>query len=164
MGLIIMALGAAHDVKRFDCGTDALNTWLREIASQHMRKGISKTYVLVEEEKPQTILGFYTVAIHPLTPVGELPFAMQRRLPAEVPGYTIARLAVTGAEQGYGRGEYLLAHAMRRIKATANAVGGTFLFVDAKDAKTAAFYAKYGCSAMPSNPLRLVMPINQIPG
>ncbi|MBB3121628.1 GNAT family N-acetyltransferase [Pseudoduganella violacea] len=163
MAQIVRALDKAHDVKNFDCGSEALNVWLCETASQHIQKMLSRTYVLIDEDAPEIILGFYTVAIRAMTPVGDLPAAMQRRLPRDVPGFTLGRLAVSREAQGQGWGEYLLAHAMRRIREAAESVGGTFMFVDAKDAEAAAFYAKYDFSPMPSNPLRLLKPIAEIP-
>ncbi|WP_256079690.1 GNAT family N-acetyltransferase [Massilia sp. YIM B04103] len=164
MAQIVIALSKAHDVKNFDCGSEALNTWLREIASQHLKKMLSGVYALVDEAAPEKILGFYVVAIRGLTPIDELPAMLQRRLPANVPSLTLGRLAVAKEMQGQGWGECLLAHAMRRIRQVADSVGGVLMFVDAKDVGAAAFYAKYGFSPMPSDPLRLVKPIAEIPG
>ncbi|UMR30167.1 GNAT family N-acetyltransferase [Massilia sp. MB5] len=124
---------------------------------------LSRTYVLIDEEAPETILGFYTVAIRAMTPISELPATMQRRLPPNVPGFTLGRLAVSREAQGQGWGEYLLAHAMRRIRQAAESVGGAFMFVDAKDAEAAAFYAKYDFTPTPSDQLRLLKPIAEIP-
>jgi ribosomal protein S18 acetylase RimI-like enzyme len=163
MAQIVTTLDAWHDVKSFDCGTEVLNAWLRQTASQHIKKMISKTYVLVDEASPAKIIGFYTVAIRGMTPVRELAPAMQRRLPGSVPGFPLARLAVDAEMKGQGWGEHLLAHAMRRIRQAAYSVGGALMFVDAKDAEAAAFYAKYGFSPTPGNPLRLVLPVVEIP-
>ncbi len=163
MALIVTALDKSHDVKNFDCGSEALNSWLREMASQHIKKMLSRTYVLADEDAPETILGFYAVAIRAMTPVAELPAVMQHRLPQHVPGFTLGRLAVAQEMKGLGWGECLLAHAMRRIRQAAESVGGAFMFVDAKDAEAAAFYAKYDFSPMPSDPLKLVKPIAEIP-
>lgn len=164
MAQIVTTLDATHDVANFDCGTDVLNTWLRQTAGRHLKKMISRTYVLVDEAAPAKIIGFYTVAIRAMTPVTGLAPAMRRRLPGNVPGFTLARLAVDTGMKGRGWGEYLLAHAMRRIRQAADSVGGALMFVDAKDAKAASFYAKYGFPPTPGDPLRLVRPVVEIPG
>lgn len=163
MAHVVIALGTEHNVKIFDCGTEVLNVWLQETAGQHVKKMISKTYVLVDEDDPSLIIGFYAIAIRAMTPLHELPPVMQRKLPREVPGFTLGRLAVDERMKGQGWGEYLLAHAMRRIRETAESVGGAFMFVDAKDAKAAAFYAKYEFTPTPGDPLMLVKPIAEIP-
>ena len=159
----ITALSRRHELQGFDCGNEALNAWLRETARQHVKKNLSKTYVLIDDAQPDTVLGYYTVAIRAMTPTAELPSEMQRRLPRNVPCYTLARLAVAVHAQGAGWGETLLAHAMRRIRHTALSVGGAFMFVDAKDARAAAFYGKYQFRATPGNPLTMVMAVADIP-
>jgi GNAT superfamily N-acetyltransferase len=153
----IKTLEAAHDVQEFDCGSEPLNTWLRQTARQHVRKKMSQTHCLIEDNHPDQIVGFYTLALRAMTPVTELPPAMQRKLPGDVPGYTLARLAVSKEMQGRGLGAYLLVDAIEQVCEIADQIGGAFLFVDAKDAKTAAFYAKYGFVPLPSNPLILVL-------
>lgn len=163
MALKVIALEAAHNVKDFNCGNEILNTWLRQMANQHVKKMISKTYVLIDDTLPDKILGFYSVAIRAMTSVTELPVAMQRRLPKDVPGYTLGRLAVSEEIKGSGRGEYLLIHAIERVCQVAENIGGSFLFVDAKDSAAASFYSKYGFIPTPSDPLTLVMSLAELP-
>lgn len=98
-----------------------------------------------------------------MTSKDEMPVSMVKRLPSNVPGYTLARLAISKAHQGQGFGEKLLVEAMAKAKAAAKEVGGFALFVDAKDEDAAAFYKKYGFTPFPSNPLILVIPIASIP-
>jgi predicted N-acetyltransferase YhbS len=98
-----------------------------------------------------------------MVPISLLPPEMARRLPREVPAYTLARLAVAIDRQGQGAGADLLMNAMDRVREAAEAVGGYALFVDAKDKAGAGFYAKYGFVPCPSNPLMLVMMISELP-
>lgn len=163
MALKVTALTAANNVKEFDCGNDALNTWLRQTASQHSRKKISQTHCLVDDIQPGKIIGFYTLAIRGMMPVTDLPPVMQRRLPGDVPAYTLARLAVSEDMQEQGWGEYLLVDAMQEVRRVASSIGGAFLFVDAKDLNAAAFYARYGFVPLPSNPLTLVLSLATLP-
>lgn len=159
----VVALATSHDVLGFNCGNPVLTSWLQTTAGQHQKKSISKTYVLVNDAAPNVVLGYYALAIRAMTPNAELPAAMAKRLPREVPGITLARLAVGLAEQGNGYGEILLIDAMRRVRAVAVEVGGYAVFVDAKDAGAADFYRKYAFTPFASDPLTLFMPIASIP-
>mgnify|MGYP000716392537 CR=1 FL=1 len=160
--LKVTLLAKDHDVASFDCGIHALNTWFKTIASQHQKIGTSRVYVLIDEENPVTILGFFAMAVRGLTPTGELPEAMQKKLPMAVSGYTLARLAVSTEERGKGFGERLLLEAMEKAYRAAQNVGGFALFVDAKDG-AASFYEKYGFQAFPDDPHTLVLPIASMP-
>lgn len=102
-------------------------------------------------------------AMRAMVPITVLPPQMARRLPPEVPAYTLARSAVAMARQGQGAGADLLMNAMDRVRETAEAVGGYALFVDAKDAAAASFYAKFGFVPCPSKPLMLVMMVSELP-
>jgi GNAT superfamily N-acetyltransferase len=157
MGHSVATLDHHHDVSSFDCGEPALNTWLQTIAHQHQNKNLSKTFVLVDDEAPQTIIGFYALALRGLMPREALPPAMAKKLPSNVPGYTLARLAVAVPFQGAGCGSTLLADAIVRVQSIASQAGGPFLFVDAKDSKAANFYMFYGFTPFPSDPLTLAL-------
>lgn len=163
MAQSVIPLDAAHDVKGFNCGNEDLNNYLRQNAGQHMRKMISRTYVLVDDDEPDTIQAYFTLAIRPMVPKGELPPAYQRRLPREVPGYTLARLAVDERWQRQGIGSDLIMNAMDRIREAAENVGGYGFFVDAKDESAAEYYIHFGFVRMPSNPLILFMPVSDFP-
>ena len=52
-----------HIRERFDCGNDALNYYLKKVARQHSERGVSRTFVLVDTDKPTIILGYYTLTI-----------------------------------------------------------------------------------------------------
>lgn len=92
-----------------------------------------------------------------------LPQNMKKYLPLNVPAMTLARLAVSLQEQKKGHGERLLLDAMECVKTASSLIGGSFLFVDAKDTELAKFYGRYGFVALPDDPLTLCMPIADIP-
>ena len=163
MGLSIRRLDPSHDLNSFNCGNAALNAWLQNTSRQHQKKNISRTFVLTQDESPATILGYYALAIRGLTMSEALPQNMKKSLPLKVPAMTLARLAVSIEEQRKGHGERLLLDALEQVKHASRLIGGSFLFVDAKDTQSAGFYARYGFVALPSDPLILVMSINNIP-
>lgn len=162
MAPTIKALEKVHDLKSFDCGVPALNLWAQTTAMQHQKNGMSKTFVCTDEVEPNKILGFVALAIRTLTPTEELPPEMRKKLPREVPGFTLARLAVAKEAQGRGIGEYLLLDAMERAYFASQSVGGVALFVDAKDG-AASFYAKYGFQPLPDDPDTLVLAMKTMP-
>ncbi|CAE6691376.1 GNAT family N-acetyltransferase [Candidatus Nitrotoga fabula] len=162
MGRYVAPLDQTHDVKNFDCGTDKLNRWLQTIASQHQAKGLSKTFVLVDDNAPTVIIGFYALAIRRMTPRETLPAELARKFPSDIPGYTLARLAIANRSTGKGFGADLLVDAMYRAKQVSDQVGGAFLFVDAKDQTAANFYSHFGFIPLPDDPLTLVMPMSTI--
>lgn len=55
--LQIELLCRQHDRTGFDCGEAALNDYLKRTAHQHIEKDISRTFVLVETDDPNNILG-----------------------------------------------------------------------------------------------------------
>jgi GNAT superfamily N-acetyltransferase len=121
-----------HDRDRFDCGSDALNQFLKQTARQHIQKGVSRTFVLVDTEQPEVIIGFFTLTLCEVR-TEKLPTRFAKKYPARVPGVKLARLAVSKDCQRQGIGGVLLIEAMQRALIVAENAGGIGLFVDAKD-------------------------------
>ena len=82
MALCVALLNEGHDIKAFDCGNRDLNNWLQTIAQQHQKKLLSKTYVLVNDEAPGIVIGFYALAIRGLVDIDLLPAAIAKKLPS----------------------------------------------------------------------------------
>lgn len=163
MATRVLPLETVHEVKAFDCGIDDLNKFLQATAGQHQRKFVSKTYVLTNDELPMEMMGFYTLAVRRMVSKDDLPPEIAKKLPREVPGFSLARLAVRKDLKGLGHGEYLLFHALDRAARVAREIGGYAAFVDAKDEAGAAFYSKYGFVPFPDQPLILCMPFANMP-
>ena len=160
--LSIQPLTGRHDRNAFESASEPLDAWLRHTARQHQRRGISKTFVAVSDQEPARILGFYALtACEILTE--ELPEDLARKLPRKTPGIRLGRLAVDRSVQGQGLGEHLLMDVIERARLVLVHIGVHALFVDAKDERAAAFYRKYGFRPLPSDPLRLVLPLAGLP-
>lgn len=162
MALTIKRLHEHHDVGGFSCGEPALDDWLKKFARQHEKRGISRTYVLIDADSPELIQGFYAITICVMESQN-LSDEMRKKLPRNVPGYKIGRLARDARFRGAGIGELLLVDAMKKAKYLAEMAGGFALFVDAKHQNAAYFYADYGFVPLPDNPLQLLIPIASIP-
>ena len=62
-GFDLELLSDDHDRKKFRCGSESLERYLRETAKSHLTKGVSITRVMVERnaQKPKPILGYFTL-------------------------------------------------------------------------------------------------------
>lgn len=148
-----------HDREGFTCGEPTLDTYLRQRAAQHHRDGISTTHVLVDDAEPTRILGFYSLSAAQLL-LDDLQDADRKRLPTyPVPAVRMGRLAVSTGEQGKGRGDYLVAHAVARCLGLREQLGVRVLLVDALHAKAARFYRAYGFRDAVSDSHRLYLPL-----
>ncbi len=161
--LKVELLDATHDRGSFDCGAEPLNRYLQQIARQHIAKGISKTFVLVDEHAaaPKPVRGFFTISLCQV--LGQqVPAKWAKKLPEQIPAMRLGRLAVARTQHGAGYEKALLVEALHRIARVADLAGGIGLFVDAKDEAAAAFYAHFGFEPTPSGPLTLFMPTETI--
>lgn len=77
-------------------------------------------------------------------------------------GFRVGRLAISKPCQGRGFGGELLVAAARRCIRVSTQVGGTLLFIDAKDERAAAWYRTYGAVTIPKAPLSLVLPYSVV--
>jgi len=74
-----------------DCEFDE---YLKERAGQDMRRRVAAVFVLVPEDEPERIAGFYTLSSASIV-LGELPEGIVKKLPRYpmVPAVLIGRLA-----------------------------------------------------------------------
>ncbi|MBU1358894.1 MAG: GNAT family N-acetyltransferase [Gammaproteobacteria bacterium] len=153
----LVALAPDHDRAAFDCGSDPLDKYLREQASQDMRRRTSVCYVAIDEAT-NAIAGYYTLAASSV-PLTDLSEAMAKKLPRYplVPVARVGRLAVSVAFQKRQLGAALLWDA--GLRAMQSGMGVFALVVDAKDKTAASFYKHHGFVSFSSNPLAYVLPI-----
>lgn len=148
-----------HDRAGFDCGEVSLNRYLQQLAGQHFRDGIATTQVLIDDEVPSRIVGFYTLAAAQVS-LDDLQVADRRRLPRyPVPAARLARLAVARTEQGHGLGASLLQDAVKRCLALRGDLGVRVLVVGALDDGAATFYRLYGFRNTSANAPTLYLPL-----
>jgi ribosomal protein S18 acetylase RimI-like enzyme len=152
-----------HDRDGFDCGSEPLNLFLRQTARQHAERGISRTFVLVEEyaTDPKPIAGFLTLSLCQVLSES-LAKTAAKELPRKVGGIRLGRLAVSKARQRQGLGKILLGEALKKFNNISIGAGGIGLFVDAKDQTAKNFYEQFGFVPRPSNELELFLPVRTI--
>ena len=159
----IELLAKSHDREGFDCGSEPLNLFLRQTARQHAARGISRTFVLVEENAPEAkpVLGFFSLNLCQIKSE-TLPEEEGKKLPHDVSGIRLGRLAVAKPYQRQGIGKTLLVAAMGKFMEIFNTAGGIGLFVDAKDDDAKRYYEQFGFVSLPSNQLELFLPVKTI--
>jgi ribosomal protein S18 acetylase RimI-like enzyme len=85
-----------------------------------------------------------------------------KKLPHDVSGIRLGRLAVAREYQRQGIGKTLLVAAMGKFIEIFNTAGGIGLFVDAKDQEAKHYYEQFGFVSLPSNELELFLPVRTI--
>lgn len=156
-------LAKSHDRDGFDCGSEPLNLFLKQTARQHADRGISRTFVLVDEEAPipKPIIGFFSLNLCQVKSES-LTVTEARKLPRDVAGVRLGRLARAREYKGQGIGDILLVAAMRKFLEIFHTAGGIGLFVDAKDQNAREFYERNGFVSLPANELELFLPVRTI--
>ena len=146
--LNIEPLAKAHNRTEFDCGDDALNHFLQKIAGQHMDKGLSKTFVLIDTEQPTEIIAYMSlVACEVLA--DDIPHQWKKKYPDRIPVAKLTKLAVAVEQQRNGYGEILLIDAMQKTLNASQTIGIAGLFVDAKHQQAKAYYHQFGFISLP---------------
>jgi GNAT superfamily N-acetyltransferase len=150
-----------HERAKFDCGVPELDTYLQRYADQHRRRGITNVYVLVDDQAPHHILGYYTLSAAEVD-VTELEEADRKKLPRyPIPCFRMGRLASRTDQRGRGLGKLLVACAVDRCLQARVQVAAYALIVDAKDANAKEFYEHYGFTSFPGRPLTLYLPLGR---
>ncbi|NJS36105.1 MAG: GNAT family N-acetyltransferase [Brachymonas sp.] len=151
----VSLLSAEMDRSDFDCGSEPLNRYLREQATQDMRRRIAACFVAQDNEQA-LIAGYYTLASASVL-LNALPPATAKKLPRypTVPAIRMGRLAVDQRSKGQGLGAALLADALSR--ALKSEIAAYALIVDAKDVAAAEFYRHHGFIALPEAALSLFL-------
>jgi GNAT superfamily N-acetyltransferase len=151
-----------HDRKGFDCGSQELNTYLERYARQNHQSGGAKTFVAVLPADPTQVLGYYSISPGSIE-FARVPSELTKKLGRyEVPVFRLTRLAVSRLLQGRGLGGELLLAAGRRSLAVAAEVGGVALAIDAKDARAARWYKRFGAIGLLDDQLKLILPLSVI--
>jgi len=159
----IELLSQSHDREGFDCGSEPLNSFLKQTARQHAQRGISRTFVLVDATavSPKPIPGYFALNICQVKSESLTP-QEAKKLPRNVSGVRLGRLAVSRAHQRQGIGKTLLVAAMGKFMEIFNTAGGIGLFVDAKDQNAKRYYERFGFVSLPSNELEMFLPVRTI--
>jgi GNAT superfamily N-acetyltransferase len=108
---------------------------------------------LADDER---IIGYYAVVPHSIRRE-DAPSSVGRGAPDMIPGFLLARLALSEELHGQHLGGDLLAEALTTILDAIRLAGGRVIVVDAIDDRARGFYEHFGFRSLPLNDDRLVM-------
>ena len=148
-----------HDRSGFACGEPALDAFLQRHAHQNMRKGISQTWVLVPQDEPITIAGYYCLAPAEVDLANLQPADARPLPPYPIPCFRMGRLARALRWRGEGIGALLIGLAVERALQARQSVGGYALIVDAKGEEAKTFYRRHGFRPHLDTPNSLYLPL-----
>lgn len=156
----IEPLEAQHDRASFACSNEPLNRYLKERATQDIRRGLARSFVATPVDEPTRILGFFTLSATSIV-AADLPPELAKRLPRyPVPAALIGRLAVDQKTAGRGLGGILLMEAVEKAKVAARTIAITVIVVDPIDDAAERFYTAFGFRSLqgPQRRLFLTLP------
>ncbi|GAA4349301.1 GNAT family N-acetyltransferase [Variovorax defluvii] len=154
----IEPLDKGHDRAGFMSGAPELDRYLRELASQDVRRDVARVFVAVQEGS-SAACGFYSLGASSFRRE-KLPAAQAKRLPHyPVPAALLGRLAVDGSMQGQGLGAFLLMDALHRVLLASQTLAVHAMVVEARDDSAAAFCGKYGLVPFVDDARHLMLPM-----
>jgi ribosomal protein S18 acetylase RimI-like enzyme len=154
-----------HGRESFSCGVEQVDNFFRRTANKLAKADNLRLFVMTSGDGE--VIGFYALNAHAVSFV-DLPPRYARTRPGHgsIPAAYIAMIGVDRRFAGQGHGGVLLADALRRIAAAADAIGIAVVLLDVLDdgdaalvARRLALYRSYGFEPLPSNPLRLFLPV-----
>ena len=156
---------AKHDRAAISCGISQVDNFFRQTANKLAKVDNVRTFVMVGAENQ--VIGFYAINAHAID-YTELPGRFARNRPAHgsIPAAYISMIGVDSRFQKQGYGGDLLIDCLARLTNAADALGIAMVMLDVLDcgdpekvAKRLALYTSYGFEPLPSNGLRLFLPI-----
>jgi len=148
----IELLSRKHKRKGFECGKDMLDNYIRNQASQDVKRKLSACFVW-EDADTGLIQGYYTLSNNSI-PLNVIPEKSRKKLPdsyLSIPATLLERLAVNKRFQGKGIGQILLIDALKRSYEVSEGIGSFAIIVDPLDDEAVKFYAKYGFVGLPDS-------------
>lgn len=152
-----------HDRTAFSCEHEPLNTYIKQQASQDIKKHVTAVFVLTPDGK--TIAGYYTLSQYAVDSTS-VPEETMRSLGLpkykELPATLLGRLARSLSFKGQRVGELLLMSALKQALDHSQRIASMAAVVDAKNDPAKTFYKKYGFLELPDHPNRLFLPMKTV--
>lgn len=145
----------------FQCGEEALDKYFHERASRDMQHGLSAVFIVVPQNAPDTIVGFFTLSSQQIA-CDILPEELRKKTGRyKAVGVTLlGRMAVAKEFQKRKLGRFILFAALHEAWKATSHVGSFAVVVDAKTEKLVPFYEKYGFRRLEGD--RLMLPMKTI--
>lgn len=143
MNYLTTLLTKQHQREQFDCGHEALNRYLKQQASQDVKRQLALCFV--SSNSKNHITGYYTLS-NASIPRDQLPQTVRDKLGyKDIPVTLLGRLARDHTMQGTRHGESLLMDALfRSYNASKESSGSVAVVTDPIDDVAESFYTRYG--------------------
>ena len=149
---MIELLNKKHNRIDFDCGNELLNSYLKDQASQDVKRKLSACFILIDNET-KSIQGYYTLSNNSI-PLSCFSEQVQNKLPksyTSIPTTLLGRLAIDKKFQGKGIGKILLIDALKRSYEISKTIGSFGIIVDPIDNDAKSFYQRYDFIELPDS-------------
>ena len=143
-----------HNHGSFDCGSEPLNTYLKQFAWANQQAGAARTYVATYGHR---VVGYYMLAYGSVEHEQASPRVRKGLARHPIPVMVLARLAVDRSHQGQGLGKGLLRDALLRTLQAADIAGLRAVLVHAKDENAKEFYSRFGFEPSPVDEFHLML-------
>ena len=155
------------DQKKFNCGNEKIDKFVRDSLKAQVRKNLSVAYVLTDSAQNDKFVGFFTIAQHSID-MSLLAELQLGSLPRHIPCSRLIMLGVDQAYKGQGLGRQLMRQAFIATKAISQAAGCYGMYLDADpNPRTLVFYEKLGFVFLEGNKSPadspMFIPITSIP-
>lgn len=152
-------LTSDHDIAGFQCGSDALDDWLKRYALKNHIAGNSRVIVVTNDINE--VVGYVAISSGTVTHA-EATGAIRRNAPDPIPMGLIGRLATRSDMVGLGIGKGLLREAVLRIVQASKQMGVRGILVHAKDEGAANFYSRWGFRRSPINEKTMMITLREV--
>lgn len=159
---------ARHDRTAFSCGVEQVDNFFKKTANKLVKADNLRVFVMVDPAGQ--LIGFYAINAHKID-YAELPpkYARDRPGHGSIPAVYISMIGVDVRFRGKGYGGDLLADCLTRIAMVADNLGVSVVMLDVLDCgnpalveKRKQLYKAYGFTALPSNGMRLFLPLTTV--
>lgn len=157
----IVLLDKTHNRKGFECEEQSLTDYIRNRASQDVKKNLAVCFVSTDKDK--NVTGYYTLTSESLGRAS-IPKKYIKKVPKNyhAPVILLGRLARHIKEKGTGLGEHLLVDALfRAFTLSEESIGAMAVLVDPINEFAVEFYKKYGFEQLPDSE-KMFLPMGAI--
>lgn len=146
-------------VRKFKCGKEVLDVFLRAYAHKQMCAKLSTCFVWIKNDH---IVGYYTLSSYSLDRC-KLPEQLTTGMPnyPQYPMIMLGKLAIHKEHQGKGNGQLLLVDAFLRCNKASSEIGCFALVVEPIDEEAKQFYIMMGFHELPDSKM-LIIPMDTI--
>jgi hypothetical protein len=163
LALRTVPLAENHRRADFCCEREpGIESFFRQRAWRDVNKGVSRCRVLVDDDAPDVVLGFYTLSAAVIDPATIDVSGMKLPPYNPLPAFLLGKMGLDTRFQGHELGTTLLRDCYARVAEIAqHHLGGIGLLVDPKNPRLARWYIQRGFFGL-AGTSRLFIPLQTI--